>query len=97
MRSMLRDTLFSEPSGRPFALVQFSAAVLFVSIYGYGVVRGASGGSWVLLLATANVVSGTAESLPSERRRAAGVLRIAAILVCVALLVLLNVAPDIFL
>lgn len=96
MRSTIRNILFTEPSGRPLALVQFSAAVIFFGIYGYGVARG-SGGLWVLFLAVANVFSGTAESLPSERRRVAGWLRVVAILVCVAMLALLNVAPDVIL
>ena len=93
MRSMVREVLFSEPSGRPLALIQFSAALLFLGIYGYGVARG-SGGPWVLFLAASSVLSGTAESLPSDRRRLAGGLRTAAILICVAMLALLNIAPD---
>ncbi|QKY19790.1 hypothetical protein B4589_005125 [Halolamina sp. CBA1230] len=93
MLSTLRNTLFSEPSGRPHALIQFGGAVLFVALYAYGVARG-SGSEWLLVIATANVLSGTAESLPSDRRRLAGSLRIAAILVCVGLLALLVFEPG---
>lgn len=93
MSSTIRDGLFSEPSGRPHTLVQFGGAILFVALYGYGVARG-SGSEWLLVIAAANVLSGTAESLPSGRRRLAGGLRITAILACVALLVVLAFEPT---
>jgi hypothetical protein len=70
--------------------VQFAAAVVFLGIY----LSSATAADFALFLATSSLLSGTAQSLPSERRRAAGVLRVAAILVCVALLVPLTVAPD---
>lgn len=44
-------------------------------------------------MATANVLSGTAESLPSGRRRAAGMLLVSAILLCVSLLALAFLEP----
>lgn len=94
MSSTIRDGLFSEPNGRPHALIQFGAAALFLAVYAYGAARG-SASEWLLALVAANALSGTAESLPSDRRRAAGALRIAAVLVCVGLIAALLLAPDV--
>lgn len=95
VESALAATLFSEPSGRPNALVMFASAVVFLSLHvAFGVFGDATGVN-NLLLALGFALSGTAESLPADRRRAAGVLRTAAIGVILGLLVGIATAPEI--
>ncbi|KTG08093.1 hypothetical protein AUR64_00505 [Haloprofundus marisrubri] len=94
LSSLLDSALFSEPSGGLNASVQFVAALLFTGMYVYFDVLLGSPSSHLLFLATAAGLSGLAESLPKERRRTAGVLRIAGISVALALIVLVWVAPE---
>ena len=98
MPSRIVDTVFSEPSGRPTALVQVAGALVFSGLYVYyGLLRNGTPGSWLLVMALASTLSGVAESLPSPRRRAAGVLRLTGIVLLVALLVSTVLAPDVLL
>jgi len=95
MASTIKRLVFSEPSGRPSAAIQFSGSLLMTSIYVYyGLLRGAST-SYALVFAVGFALSGVAESLPSERRRAAGGLRIAASLLLIGLIGLLLFAPEV--
>ena len=93
MPSTIETVLFGEPAGRPNSLVQFTAAAVFLAIYAYAAARGAAAsGEWLLVMALAATLSGVAESLPKDRRRAAGGLRLTAILALVCLLAV--VTPD---
>ncbi|KDE56752.1 hypothetical protein EL22_00840 [Halostagnicola sp. A56] len=93
--SSIDETVFSEPSGGLFALVQLCGAFLLSGIYVYYVIMGNSTvGSWVLFAIVGTALSGIAESLPKSRGRAAGVLRLTAIFVQVGLLVALFFAPE---
>ena len=95
MASAIKRFVFSEPSGRLSAAIQFSGSLLMLSIYVYyGLLRGAST-SYTLVLAVGFALSGIAESLPSERRRAAGGLRIAASLLLIGFIGLTVLAPEI--
>jgi len=95
MPSIIDETLFSEPSGRPFALVQLCGALLLSGVYAYyTLVENATPGSFLLFLIAGTALSGIAESLPKLRRQAAGVLRLAAIVVLVTLLAVIAVAPE---
>jgi uncharacterized membrane protein (DUF485 family) len=95
MPSVIDETVFSEPSGRPFALVQLCGALLLSGVYGYYVVvEDATPASSVLFLIVGMVLSGVAESLPSTRRRATGILRLTAVLVLVSLLGIIAFAPE---
>jgi hypothetical protein len=97
MPSTISDVVFSEPSGRPITVVMFSGALAMASIYGYyGLVRDGASIS-PLLMAAGFALSGVAESLPAERRRMAGGLRVTAIFLLVGLLGLSIFAPDIVL
>jgi hypothetical protein len=94
MSSVVSDLLFSEPSGRRHALVAFSGALAFLSLYVHYGLLGEADSVGVLFLLFGCVLSGIAESLPTDRRRLAGVFRVAAVLVLVCLLVALGVAPE---
>ncbi|SMO77047.1 hypothetical protein [Halorubrum cibi] len=95
MPSVLSDLVFSEPSGRTNALVQFAGAITFLGLYAYsGVTSNAGSSDWLLVMALGAVLAGVAESLPKDRRLAAGVLRLAAILVLLCLLVAIVLAPE---
>jgi hypothetical protein len=95
MPSIIDETVFSEPSGRLFALVQLCGTLLLSGYYGYSVVvRNASPGGFILFLAVGTGLSGIAESLPKSRRREAGVLRLTATFVLVGLLVTVFFAPE---
>lgn len=95
MPSSLTDAVFSEPSGRPNTLVQFGGALVFSGLYVYyGLLRNGTPGSWLLVVALGSTLSGVAESLPAPRRRAAGVLRLTALLILTALLVTTLLAPE---
>lgn len=95
MPSKVRDLVLSEPSGRPAAAVMFSGALVFVGLYVYFGVFGESSTNYELIVAGAFALSGTAESLPKERRRTAGVLRVTAILALLSMIAILAVAPEI--
>ena len=92
---MIGETVFSEPSGGLFALVQLYGTLLLLGYYGYSVVvRNAALGGFILYLAVGTGLSGIAESLPKSRRRTAGVLRLTAIFVLLGLLVAVFFAPE---
>jgi hypothetical protein len=90
--SLLSDTLFSEPSGRAHSIVMFASAAIFLGLYGY--VHADTSAEWLLVMAAGNALSGVAESLPADRRRAAGAFRIAAISLLLCLVIAMVTAPD---
>jgi hypothetical protein len=95
MPSRISDVIFSEPSGRRHAVVMFSGAFLLSSLYVYnGLSAGSFSLSWLFFMIGGSILSGIAESLPADRRRAAGILRITAVLVLLCLLVTIIVAPE---
>ena len=95
MPSIIDQTLFSEPSGRPLGLVFLCGALLMAGQQGYYViVDGATPFYPGLFIIVGMALSGIAESLPTPRRREAGVLRLTAITVLVSLLVIGFLSPD---
>lgn len=94
MPSTVSDVLFSEPSGRRHALVMFAGALLFLGLYAYYGLFGEAASAGGLFLMLGCVLSGIAESLPTDRRRTAGLCRVAAILVLLSLLATLAFAPE---
>ncbi|GAB7093789.1 hypothetical protein JCM30237_09410 [Halolamina litorea] len=92
MPSRISEIVFSEPSGRLHSIVMFVSAIFFVGFYGY--THADTSAWWLLVMAAGNALSGVAESLPSDRRRAAGAFRIAAVSVFLCLLIVMVVAPD---
>mgnify|MGYP006296480973 CR=1 FL=1 len=87
--------LFREPSGRPHAFVMLSGALLFLVLYVYASVLGdSSSSSWLVVMAAGTGLSGIAESLPNERRRTAGILRVTAVLVLMGLLATTVFTPE---
>ncbi|WP_276271051.1 hypothetical protein [Haloarcula litorea] len=93
MPSVVADTLFSEPSGRPNSLAQFASALAFTGIY----VWSASNGSpqpWLLVMVFGATLAGVAESLPKARRRTAGVLRLVALLSLCCLVAAIVLVPE---
>jgi hypothetical protein len=92
MPSRIRETVFSEPSGRLHSIVMFASAIFFVGFYAY--THADTAAAWLLVMAAGNALSGVAESLPADRRRAAGAFRIAAVSVLLCLLIAMVVAPD---
>jgi len=94
MPSTISDAIFREPSGRRHATVMFAGALAFALLYAYSTLVGESASVAVLFLLAGAVLSGVAELLPTDRRLAAGVLRVTAILVLVCLLALVAVAPE---
>lgn len=94
MPSIIDETVFGEPS-RGLALVYLCAALLMAGQQGYYVIaEGATPLYAVLFLIAGMALSGIAESLPNSRRRAAGVLRLAALVVVVSMLVIMVVSPE---
>mgnify|MGYP000563184570 CR=1 FL=1 len=92
MAPYISEMLFNEPQGRPLALLQFGVSLTFLCMFVYTWSVGDAGDSrWLLFLVVGTALSGIAESLPKNRRQAAGVLRFAGILV----LVILVAAPFI--
>jgi len=82
----INEVLFNEPQGRPFALVQFGVSIIFLCIFVYTWSVGDAGEFvWILFLIVGTALSGIAESLPENRRQAAGVLRLVGILVLLIL------------
>jgi len=95
MPPVVTEVLFSEPSGRPQTLVQFSGALVFLGLYVYAwSVGSAASSGWLLGMVVGTVLSGTAEALPKRHRRLAGVLRLAAILVIGTVLAATVFVPD---
>ena len=86
MPSIIDETVFGEPS-RGLALVYLCGALLLAGQQGYYViVKGATPFYAVLLIIAGMALSGIAESLPKPRRRAAGVLRLTALVPLVSML-----------
>ena len=94
MLSRVRNALFREPSGRPQTLVMFSGAVVLSSLAGYGYVVGGTTLIGSLAVAVGFALSGVAEALPAGRRRTAGGLRIAAIIIMLSLIGAVAFAPE---
>ncbi|AAV48320.1 hypothetical protein BDK61_3806 [Haloarcula quadrata] len=94
MPPIIDETVFGEPS-RGLAVVYLCGALLLAGqqVY-YVIVEGATPFYAGLFLSTGMALSGIAESLPNPRRRAAGVLRVTALVVLVSMLVILFVTPD---
>lgn len=85
--------VFNEPNGRRIGLLYLSLAFLMLIAHSYfAVLR--DGPRHMLFLGVAFALSGVAESLPPDRRRMAGVLRMSAISSAVILLLLLYFNPD---
>jgi hypothetical protein len=96
MPSYIEAVLFSEPSGRYHAFMMFAGALIFSSLYAYSTIDGSSATSdWLLFMIAGFVLSGIAESLPKNRRRVAGVLRLTAMGVVASLIALVIVAPEV--
>jgi hypothetical protein len=95
MPSKISGFVMSEPSGRPAAAVMFSGALLFVGMYVYFGVFGDSSTTHELFLAGSFALSGIAESLPKDRRRTAGILRVTAILIPLSMIAIIVIAPEI--
>jgi hypothetical protein len=88
MSSIIDETVFSEPSGQPVGIIQLCAALLFLGAFGYAIfVENSPLGSWPLFMTAGSALSGIAESLPNNRRQAAGVLRLTAFFALLCLLV----------
>ena len=86
MLPYIRGVLFNEPRGRPLALIQFGGSLVLFCMFVYFWSVGDAGESqWLLFFVVGNALSGIAESLPENRRQAAGVLRLIAILVFLTL------------
>lgn len=97
MPSVIDETVFGEPSRR-LGLVFLCGALLLIGQQGYYVIlKGATPFYAGLFVAAGMGLSGIAESLPKSRRRAAGVLRLTAIAVLVALLAIGFVTPELIL
>lgn len=97
MPSKIKGTVFSEPSGRLNAFVMFGGALVMLSIFVYyDILRDGSSIS-SLIMAVGFALSGLAESLPTDRRRIAGGLRVTAILLLLGLISLTIFAPQVIL
>jgi hypothetical protein len=93
--SGISAVVFGDPSGRRHAGVALSGAVALSAPYAHrGLVGDSTPAGWLPLPTGGAVLSGVAESLPKERRRAAGALRVAAVLVVGSLLVVAS-APGV--
>jgi len=93
MPSIIDETVFGEPS-RGLALVYLCGALLLAGQQGYYVIVEEATPFYAgLLLIAGMALSGIAESLPKPRRRAAGVLRLTALVVLVSMLVILLLTP----
>ncbi|RLM71343.1 hypothetical protein DVK05_01600 [Halorubrum sp. Atlit-8R] len=92
----ISDVLFNEPQGRPVSLVQFGASVFYLCLFAYAWSVGETGAvvPWLLFFVVGTALSGIAESLPKARRRAAGLLRLTAVLVLACFLAILFLAPE---
>ena len=95
MPPIIGKTVFSEPSGRSVGLVFLCGALLLAGQQGYYfIVEGATPFSAILFIIAGMALSGIAESLPKPHRRAAGVLRLTALVVLVSMLVIMIVTPE---
>ena len=80
--------IFSESRGWEIARIQLGSSLAFFSIYAYFEFLHSSGLAAMLVLGLGSGISGVAEMLPKGRRYFASVLRIIAIGILVALVVL---------
>ncbi|MFC7068573.1 hypothetical protein [Halobaculum lipolyticum] len=95
MPSTIRDLAFGEPAGRVYGTVQLCGALAFAGLYVYARSAGSgSGSSWLLFMVAGAALAGVAESLPTDLRRVAGVLRIAAVVTLVGLLIAVLFLPG---
>lgn len=95
MSSTVTEVVFSEPSGRSAALIQFAGSLAFSGLYVYSWTAGnADSGRWLLGMVVGSALAGVAESLPKDRRLTAGVLRLTAILVLLSLLTATVFGPE---
>jgi hypothetical protein len=97
MPSTVTDVVFSEPSGTRIAFVMFAAALVTLSSYVYYDVLLDSTAVHSFVMAIGFALSGFAESLPQDRRRLAGGLRVSALLVFLGLLGVTITAPTVYL
>jgi len=92
----VREMLFSEPSGRGIGLVFLGCSLVELLAWAYfAVVLDASPGPTLLVLGVGFAISGVAESLPTDRRRLAGLLRVVAIGGLLGFLGLVVVSPEV--
>jgi hypothetical protein len=95
MPSFINQIIFTESSGQPNSLVQFTAALVFLGIYIYAWSGGnGDSSSWILVMMFGSALSGIAESLPKDQHRAAGILRATAVTVLFGLLAATVFAPE---
>jgi len=97
MPSTDRTLVFREPSGRLTAAVMLLGSVFLSSGFVYYGILHDTNAVHLLVMAAGFALSGVAESLPTRRRRAAGVLRIGAIALLLGLLIVTILAPDVVL
>jgi hypothetical protein len=72
-----------------------TGSLFFLGLYVYASVLGdSSSSSWLVVMAAGTGLSGIAESLPTDRRRTAGVFRVTGILVLLGLLVTTVFVPE---
>jgi hypothetical protein len=95
MPSIVTEFLYNEPSGRPISLVHFGTAVAWLGLFAYARTGGPGPSAWYLVVAVGTAMAGVAESLPTGRRRAAGVLRAMAILLLLGLVAGTVLRPSI--
>lgn len=95
MPSTIDDVVFSKPSGRSAAVLQFAGSLVFSGLYVYSWIVGTAGSSsWLLGMVVGSALAGIAESLPKDRRLTAGAFRLAAIFVLLCLLVASIFSPE---
>ena len=95
MITYISDVLFKEPQGRPESLVGLGLSLIFLCVFVYAWSVSLAGEVlWVLFIIVGTALFGIAESLPENRRHAAGVLRFMGHVVSVSLLVMIIVTPE---
>jgi hypothetical protein len=72
----------------------FGGAVVLFGLAGYAYVAGGTRLVWTVAMAAGFGLSGVAEALPAGRRRTAGGLRIAAIVLMLSLIGVVAFAPE---
>ena len=94
MLSRLRRSPFREPGGRREQVAHLLSCAGYAVLYTYASMHGVDAVDWTLPMAVAHGLYGVAESLPKDRQRAAGALRIVALLVAASTLVAAVAAPE---
>lgn len=88
--------LFNEPRGRRTGMIFLSLSLIcFLGYVYFGILL--DGPHFLLVLGVMIALSGFAESLPTDRRRVAGALRLVAVGLGIGMLALLAFAPEILL